>query len=101
MAKKTKLEKDFEGILMILEQIDCEAVGDGYYTSLIEASKVPANNVLLAILCDTAKRVSITLDIIYTRIVVSKAQDSAVFKEILDSYKTTSNSANAVANIKE
>lgn len=100
LAKKTRLEKDFEGILMILEQIGCEGVGDDVYTNLIEALKDPANNTALAILCDTAKRVSITLDIIYTSIVLPKSQNSVVFKQILDSYKTTSNSAKAVANIK-
>lgn len=97
MAKKTKLEKDFEGILQILEQIGAEGVGDGSYASLKEAMKTPDNNTMLAILCELAKKTSITLEIIYRTIVVPKAQESDMFKYILETY-STSNSADAVAN---
>lgn len=100
MAKKTKLEKEFDSILQILEQIGCEGVGDDVFGCLAEAMQDPTNNTSLAILCDVAKRASITLDIIYTSIVVPKSQDNVVFKQILDSYRTVSSkSAKAVANI--
>ena len=44
MAKKTRLEKDFESILQILEQIGAESVGDGAYASLKEAMQDSAND---------------------------------------------------------
>lgn len=98
MAKKTKLEKDFEGILQILEQIGAEGVGDGAYASLKEAMKNPGNNTMLALLCELAKQTSITLEVMYRTIVVPKAQESDMFKYILETYNT-SKSAKAVANI--
>lgn len=84
MAKKTKLEKDFEWIIQILAQIGAEGVADGAYVSLREAMKNPDYDVDLAILCNVVKRTSISLEIIYNTIVVAKSQESEVFKHFID-----------------
>ena len=99
MAKKTRLEKDFESILQILEQTDCEDVGDGVFGSLKEAMQDSANDTSLAILCDVVKRTIVSLDMIYRFVVIPKSQNNLVFKQILESHRTiSSKTVNTVAN---
>lgn len=94
MAKKSKLEKDFEWIIQILAQIGAEGVGDGVYLSLREAMKNPDYDVDLAILCNVAKRTSISLEIIYNTIVVAKSQESEVFRHFIEMSRSTKVGAN-------
>jgi len=99
VAKKTRLEKDFESILQILEQTDCEDVGDGVFGCLKEAMQDFANDTSLAILCDVVKRTIVSLDMIYRFVVIPKSQNNFVFKQILESHRTiSSKTVNTVAN---